>query len=126
MDAGQGLQRSAAMQRHANHDSPVGQRRAGFSLVELMVVIAVIVILIALLLPALGMVRARGRQSQCASNQRQLWSAWTQAGRLSGHAVDPLQWTSRVALYLGGGTTTTTTTTTGGSTALSVPAPGAM
>jgi prepilin-type N-terminal cleavage/methylation domain-containing protein/prepilin-type processing-associated H-X9-DG protein len=44
----------------------------GFTLVELLVVIAVIGILLALLLPALGMVRESARRSQCQSQLHQI------------------------------------------------------
>ena len=50
-------------------------RARGFTLVELLVVIGVILILVALLLPVLGMVRARGRSTQCANRQRQIGMA---------------------------------------------------
>jgi len=42
-------------------------RTDGFTIVELMVVVAVICILIALLLPTLGMVREQARTAHCTN-----------------------------------------------------------
>ncbi|MEL6739442.1 MAG: prepilin-type N-terminal cleavage/methylation domain-containing protein [Planctomycetota bacterium] len=47
-------------------------RPRGFSLVELLVVIAVVAVLLALTLPALARVRDAARRTQCLSNARQI------------------------------------------------------
>ncbi len=53
--------------------SPVNQRRcAGFTLVELLVVMAIIAILVATLLPAVQAAREAARRTQCVNNLRQM------------------------------------------------------
>jgi prepilin-type N-terminal cleavage/methylation domain-containing protein/prepilin-type processing-associated H-X9-DG protein len=55
------------------HKNPT---RRAFTLIELLVVITIIVILAALLLPAVNSVTAHSRQTQCLSNLRQLGTAF--------------------------------------------------
>jgi prepilin-type N-terminal cleavage/methylation domain-containing protein/prepilin-type processing-associated H-X9-DG protein len=66
----------AGQPREGQRTAP-GRRtsRAGFTLVELLVVIAVIALLAALLLPVLAQVRDVARQSTCLSNLRQIAQA---------------------------------------------------
>jgi prepilin-type N-terminal cleavage/methylation domain-containing protein/prepilin-type processing-associated H-X9-DG protein len=52
-----------------------GQRPAGFTLVELLVVISIITALAALLLPVLAQAREEGRRVTCISNLRQISQA---------------------------------------------------
>ena len=61
------------MRRHRGLGRVHNER--GFTLIELMIVILVILVLAAILLPQFGLARERARKANCVSNQRNLETA---------------------------------------------------
>jgi len=68
------------------------QSRAGFTLIEMLVVIAIIVVLVALLLPVLAGARETARSTQCKSNLRQLWMGASEYSDLWNGILPPFKW----------------------------------
>ncbi|MBI4475033.1 MAG: prepilin-type N-terminal cleavage/methylation domain-containing protein, partial [Acidobacteria bacterium] len=64
------------MQAHSSHrlgqQSAPGRHRRGFTLIELLVVVAIVLLLAALLLPALRNARESAQTAKCAQNLRQI------------------------------------------------------
>ena len=73
--------------------------RIGFTLVELLVVISVIVILMALLLPAIQASREKARTGECAHNLAQTGVALIKALENS-PSLDVDNWVQELAIYV--------------------------
>ena len=62
--------------RHGRYSSAMDMRRSGFTMLELLVSLAVVSVLLAILLPALASARVSNHRALCAGNQRLIGEAW--------------------------------------------------
>jgi prepilin-type N-terminal cleavage/methylation domain-containing protein/prepilin-type processing-associated H-X9-DG protein len=76
------------------------ERRAAFTLIELLVVTSIISILVAVVMPALGLARATGRSIKCMNHLRNLAQAWQlYADENSGYCMPQVWHTPSPATY---------------------------
>lgn len=67
-------------------------KTSGFTLTEMLIVIAIIGILASLLFPVLARAKEQGRQTQCASNQQQIAAAAVMYGHDWQERYPPVDW----------------------------------
>jgi prepilin-type N-terminal cleavage/methylation domain-containing protein/prepilin-type processing-associated H-X9-DG protein len=65
---------TTAIYRHATHRRT--RERAGFTLIEMLVVIAIIAVLAAILFPVFARARAKARSTRCIANLKQIGNAY--------------------------------------------------
>jgi prepilin-type N-terminal cleavage/methylation domain-containing protein len=80
-----------------NNPRPISNARRAFTLVELLVTIAIIGILAALLLPALARSKQNAHRLTCLNNQKQLGVAWQMYADQSGGLLASNDWIYRGA-----------------------------
>lgn len=77
-------------------------KRRAFTLIELLICIAIIALLLSMLMPSLGRTREAGRTTACGSNLRQLTLAWTMYANAWQDRAMPLAYTRTPDVPVGG------------------------
>jgi prepilin-type N-terminal cleavage/methylation domain-containing protein len=72
------------MNGRANRVADPAGRARGFTLIEVLVVVAIIALLVAILLPSLAAAREQARKSVCLHNYSQLGAGWLMYAQVSG------------------------------------------
>jgi prepilin-type N-terminal cleavage/methylation domain-containing protein len=99
--------------RTADADAPhavPNRLRTGFSLPELLIVVAIIALVIGLVIPTIGALRARARTLQCMTNQRTIAQALYAYATSNGTRFPSPRTDSTGTLYIDGANVTSTTT----------------
>ncbi|MFA6959191.1 MAG: type II secretion system protein [Opitutaceae bacterium] len=100
---------TVALRFHRPHRNSADSHRRGFTLVELLTVIAIVAILAGILISVVSHVRDSARKTEGISNLRQLYVGLSLYSRDNKNKLPPaivtgpLYWTSSVAPYLGQG-----------------------
>ena len=82
-------------------------KRQAFTLIELLIVIAIIALLAAILFPVFGRARENARRTSCASNMKQMGLAMLQyAQDYDERYCRPYNWDTLIVPYLGAGNVT--------------------
>jgi len=81
--------------------SPKGRRQGGFSLIELLVVFAIIAIIAALLLPTLSKAKEAARSIECRSNLHQLQICWHMYADDYAGVMVPNDWIADIGMSSG-------------------------